>query len=101
MQRHNAHGKLVAHRTADALPEQILTADWYARAYERWWDDFLGHEWPEGSPEIALAVDRAVADLVDKHYIVPASRRDDWRAHPGLRGLRPWLEDVITSASKR
>ena len=95
MQRPNARRAPASAQEADALPEQALTTDWYARAYQRWWDDFLGHEWPEGSPEIVVAVEQATADLVDKHGIVPSERRDNWHAHPGLRGLRAWLEFVV------
>lgn len=94
MQRLSPRHSLGSTRAADA-PERALTADWYTQAYKRWWDNFLGHEWPENSPEIEEAVERAVADLVDKHCIVPAERRDDWHAHPGLRGLRAWLEFVV------
>jgi hypothetical protein len=57
--------------------------------------EFLGWEWPDGSPEVAAAIDDAVADLVDKMGIVPADRRNSCMARPGLRGLRQWLEYMV------
>jgi hypothetical protein len=84
MQRHSslrAPGK--RSRPLDALPEQVLTDDWYRRCRVRWSAALPG--W-DCNAEMMATIDRAVADLVDKHGIVPTERKN---------GLREWIKYVV------
>ena len=88
MQRRSPHPGAVRSGPADeALPEQILTPEWYWVCYRRWTVEFPNAEFGLFViPEFAVAVDSAVADLVDKHGIVPLEDR---------HYLRSWLEGLF------
>ena len=87
MQRLNPRSAAACSRMADdeAFPaqDQILTDDWYRRSDVRWSAALDGWECP---PRMMASFDRVVGDLVDRHSIVHAERRND---------LREWLKYVV------